>query len=98
MSRRLDFNHDFRNRQARYGLSVKDEAEWMENDAASRWLQRNGNRPPHKEDRCAPDREPVSQVKVPPRKSRKHRHADLDPCDPHDQLASVNMGEVPWRS
>jgi hypothetical protein len=37
-------------------------------------------------------------VKVPPRKSRKHRHADLDPCDPHDQLASVNMGEVPWRS
>ena len=43
MSRRLDFNKDFRNRQARYGLSVKDEAEWMENDAAARWLRKNGN-------------------------------------------------------
>ena len=29
MSRRLDFNRDFRNRQARYGVSVKDEIEWM---------------------------------------------------------------------
>jgi hypothetical protein len=33
MSKRLDFARDFRNHQARYGLSVKDEAEWMENDA-----------------------------------------------------------------
>jgi hypothetical protein len=44
MSRRLDFGKNFRNRQARYGLSVKDEAEWMENDAAARWLQKNENR------------------------------------------------------
>jgi hypothetical protein len=43
MSRRLDFNQDFRNRQAKYGLNVKDEVEWMENDAAARWLRRNGN-------------------------------------------------------
>ena len=41
MSRRLDFGKDFRNRQARYGVSVKDETEWMENDAAARWLQKN---------------------------------------------------------
>jgi hypothetical protein len=27
MSRRLDFGKDFRNRQARYGVSVKDETE-----------------------------------------------------------------------
>jgi hypothetical protein len=40
MSRRLDFGKDFHNRQARYGLSVKDEAEWMENDAAARWLRK----------------------------------------------------------
>jgi hypothetical protein len=44
MSRRLDFNQDFRNRQARYGLNVKDETEWMKNDAAARWLQKNENR------------------------------------------------------
>ena len=50
MSRRLDFNKDFRNRQARYGLSVKDEAEWIENDAAARWLQKNENRALRKED------------------------------------------------
>jgi hypothetical protein len=44
MSRRLDFNQDFRNRQAKRGLNVKDDAEWMKNDAAARWLQRNENR------------------------------------------------------
>ncbi len=44
MSRRLDFGKDFRNHQARHGLSVKDETEWMENDAAARWLQKNENR------------------------------------------------------
>jgi hypothetical protein len=95
MSRRLDFNRDFRKRQARYGLSVKDEVEWMENDAASRWLQRNRNRPP--QDRCASEPQPVSQVQVSPRKSRKRRLADLDPCDPHDQLAGVDMKQLPWR-
>jgi hypothetical protein len=36
MGGRLDFNKAFRNVQAQYGLSVKDEAEWMENDAALR--------------------------------------------------------------
>ena len=41
MSRRLDFNKASRNEQARYGLSVKDETEWMENDAAARWLRRH---------------------------------------------------------
>jgi hypothetical protein len=51
MSRRLDFGKNFRNRQGRYGLSVKDEgAEWMENDAAARWLQKNENRALRKED------------------------------------------------
>ena len=44
MSRRLDFNKAFRNEQARYGLSVKDEAEWMENDAAARWLIKHSRR------------------------------------------------------
>jgi hypothetical protein len=42
MSRRLDFKNAFRNHQARYGVSVKDEAEWMENDAAACWLRKNG--------------------------------------------------------
>jgi hypothetical protein len=29
MSRRLDYGHDFRKRQARHGLGLKDEAEWV---------------------------------------------------------------------
>jgi putative transposase len=40
----LDFEKASRNHQAKYGLSVKDEGEWMENDAAARWLRRNENR------------------------------------------------------
>jgi hypothetical protein len=40
MSRRLDFNKAFRNDQARYGVSVKDETEWTENDAAACWLEK----------------------------------------------------------
>jgi hypothetical protein len=59
MSRRLDFNKDFRNRQARYGLSVKDEAEWIENDAAARWLQKNENRALRKEDHRLSDQQDV---------------------------------------
>jgi hypothetical protein len=47
MGRRLDFNKASRNEQARYGLSVKDETEWMENDAAARWLQRHSRRGSH---------------------------------------------------
>ena len=40
MSRRLDFEKASRNVQARYGLSVKDESEWKENDAAGgRWQE-----------------------------------------------------------
>src|SRR5271167_1235784 len=43
MSRHLDFKKAFRNEQARYGLSVKDEAEWMENEVAARWLARRSH-------------------------------------------------------
>jgi hypothetical protein len=96
MSRRLDYGHDFRKRQAAYGLSVKDEAEWMKDDAAARWLQRNENRASCKADRCTSEPQPISQVQASPRKNRKHRHADLDPCDPHDQLAGVDMRQLPW--
>jgi hypothetical protein len=39
MSRRLDFEKASRNHQAKYGLSVKDEGEWMKNDAAANWLR-----------------------------------------------------------
>jgi hypothetical protein len=50
MGRRLDFEKASRNHQAKYGLSVKDEAEWMENDTAARWLARNANRASQKAD------------------------------------------------
>jgi hypothetical protein len=43
MSKRLDFGQDLRNRQARNGLRLKDEAEWMKNDVAARWLQRHSH-------------------------------------------------------
>ena len=44
MGRRLDYNKASRNDQARYGLSVKDEAEWMQNDAAARGLGKYSRR------------------------------------------------------
>jgi hypothetical protein len=70
MSRRLDFNQDFRNRQAKYGLSVKDETKWMENDAAARWLQRNENRALRKADhRLSNQQAAPSRKKSPHEKS-----------------------------
>jgi hypothetical protein len=50
MSRRLDFGQAFRKHQARYDLGVKEEVEWMTNDAAARWLARNANRASQKAD------------------------------------------------
>ena len=98
MSRRLDFNQDFRNRQARYGISVTDEAEWMENDAAARWLRRNGNHKSQQLDRRSSDQQAASSgTKSPRRKRLKLRHAVIDPCDPHDQLSGVDMRRAPWR-
>ena len=85
MSRSLDFGKDFRNHQARHGLSVKDETEWMENDGAARWLQKNENRALRKGDHRFPAQHTAaSGIKLPRRKSLKRRLADLDPCDPHD--------------
>jgi hypothetical protein len=98
MGRRLDFDKAFRNEQARYGLSVKDEAEWMENDAAARWLAKNANRASQKADyRPSAERRTSCDMKIRRRKSLKRRHADLDPCDPHDQLAGVDMKQLPWK-
>ena len=98
MSRRLDFNKDFRNRQARYGLSVKDEAEWMENDAAARWLQKNENRALRKEGhRLSDQQDAPSGTKSSRRKRLKLRHAIIDPRDPHDQLPGVKLRRMPWR-
>ena len=94
MSKRLNFAQDLRNRQARYGLSVKDETEWMKDDAAARWLRnrncalRKGHHPPSAEQPAC------SGIKR--RERPKHRHADLDPCDPHDQLPGVDMRQIPW--
>jgi hypothetical protein len=96
MSRRLDFEKASRNRQAKYGLSVKDEAEWMENDAATRWLARNVHRASRKPGyRPSPERPACCGMKPPRRKSLKRTHADLDPCDPHDQLTGVDMKQLP---
>ena len=98
MGRRLDYNKAYRNEQARYGLSVKDEAEWMENDAAARWLARNERRATQKPDRRPPAaRLACRGMNLPPRKKLKRRHADLDPCDPYDQLPGVDMRQVPWK-
>jgi hypothetical protein len=98
MSRRLDFNQDFRDRQARHGMSVKDEAEWMENDAAARWLQKNENRALRKADhRLSAQQAASSAMKLPRRKRLKLKHAVIDPCDPYDQLAGVDMRRAPWR-
>jgi hypothetical protein len=98
MSRRLDFGKNFRNRQARYGLSVKDEAEWMENDAAARWLQKNENRTLRNGGYRLSDQQAAPpETKSPRRKRLKLRHAVIDPCDPYDQLPGVDMRRIPWR-
>src|ERR1700730_18285917 len=77
MSRRLDFNKAFRNVQAQYGLSVKDEAEWMENDAAARWLARNTNRASQKADyRRSAERRTSCGMKIHRRKSLKRTCMD----------------------
>jgi hypothetical protein len=97
MSRRLDFDKDLRKQQAKCGLSVQDELEWMENDAAARWLARNARRGTQKADpRLSADRPPCRGMNQPPRKKLKRRHAGLDPCDPYDQLPGVDMKQVPW--
>ena len=90
MSRRLDFNQDFRNRQAKYGLSVKDETKWMENDAAARWLQKNENRALRKADRRLSGQQAASSgTKSPRRKRLKLRHAIIDPCSMTNCRASI---------
>jgi hypothetical protein len=98
MNRRLDFEKASRNHEARYGLSVKDETEWMENDAAARWLQKNENRALRKADHRLLDQQAAPSGRKSPRRKRlKRRHAAIDPCDPHDQLAGVDMRRAPWR-
>jgi hypothetical protein len=98
MSRRLDFNQDFRNRQAKHGLNVKDDAEWMQNDAAARWLQKNENRALRKADHRLSDQQAAPSARKSARRKRlKRRHAAIDPCDPHDQLAGVDMRRAPWK-
>ena len=97
MSKRLDFGQDLRNRQARHGLNVKDEAEWMENDAAANWLRKNESRALRKGDHRLSAQQPAcSGMKSPRRKSLKHRQVELDPYDPHDQLPGVDMKQAPW--
>jgi hypothetical protein len=97
MSRRLDFEKASRNHQAKYGLSVKDEGEWMKNDAAANWLRKHETRALRKGDYRSSAQQPAcSGMRRPRRKNLKRTHADLDPFDPHDQLASVDMKQLPW--
>jgi hypothetical protein len=98
MSRGLDFEKASRNHQVKYGLSVKDEGEWMENDAAARWLARNPHRASQKPGyRPSAERGPCCGMKMHRRRRPKHTHADLDPFDPHDQLAGVDVKQLPWK-
>jgi hypothetical protein len=96
MSRRLDFEKVSRNHQAKYGLSVKDEAEWTKNDAAANWLRKHESRSRKGDHRLSPQQPACSGMRRHRRKSLKHTHADLDPFDPHDQLAGVDLGQIPW--
>src|ERR1700730_7376164 len=97
MSRRLDFEKASRNHQAKDGLSVKDEGEWMKNDAAANWLRKQESRALRKGDhRPSRERTACSAMRRPRRKNLKRTHADLDAHDPHDQVAGVDMRQVPW--
>jgi hypothetical protein len=70
MTRRLDFNQDFRNRQAKYGLNVKDEAQWMENDVAGRWLRKNENHASRKADHRLSDQQAARSARKSPRRKK----------------------------
>jgi hypothetical protein len=79
-------------------LNVKDEVEWMKNDAAARWLEKMENRALRKPDHRLSDQQAVCSVTKSPRRKRlKLRHAIIDRCDPHDQLPGVDMRRMPWR-
>ena len=93
MSRRLDYGHDFHKR-SRIRLECERRSQ---NDVAARWLRRNGYHASQKSDHRASAQQPAfSEGKVHPAKTLQHRHADLDPCDPHDQVAGVDMRQLPW--
>jgi hypothetical protein len=96
MGRHLDFARSSRNRQARFALSVKDEAEWMENDAAARWLRRNAKHIPQI-GRLLNQLDKPTMHKLAASNKPKRRHADLDPHDPHDQLLGVDTTRLPWK-
>jgi hypothetical protein len=92
-AKRLDFAKDFRYRQAKFGLSIKDDFEWSENEAAARWLRRHTN--------CSsqPGRHRISGRKPAEygTKLSARKPLNLDPCDPHDQVAGVDMKTPPWK-
>jgi hypothetical protein len=68
---------------------MKDEGEWMKNDAAANWLRKHETRALRKGDYRSSAQQPAcSGMRRPRRKNLKRTHADLDPFDPHDQLAS----------
>jgi hypothetical protein len=90
MARRIDFERNTLNRRSRYGLSIKDEAEFRQQDLAARWLKSAEQRL----------KQPSPKPKALKRSAVKHpfpgTNIDLDPYDPHDQLPGVDMSRPPW--
>jgi len=96
LARKIDWERQTLSRKARIGLSVKDEAEFMQNDAAARWLARREQvlAKPNKPATPLLKQKPSTRTKS-ARPSAASFEA-LDPQDPHHQLADVDMSRPPW--
>ena len=95
MARKIDWERHTLYRKARFGLSVKDEAEFRKTDVAARWLA-------HREQELTKPKAAAPLLKQKPSTRTKSARPSaasfeaLDPQDPHHQLADVDMSRPPW--
>ena len=95
MARKIDWERHTLNRKARFGLSVKDEAEFRKTDVAARWLA-------HREQELTKPKAAAPLLKQKPSTRTKSARPSaasfeqLDSEDPFHQLAGVDMTAPPW--
>jgi hypothetical protein len=90
MSKRLNWERNTLARKAQYGLSVKDESDYLSRDFTAKWIDRHEK---HAE-RVQRWQRRKQQRTQPPRVAESFD--DIDPTDSHHQLAGVDMKRPPW--
>jgi hypothetical protein len=95
MARKIDWERRNLSNKSRYGLSIKDEAEFRQKDLAARWLKSaEAQRDSSVVAECKPKPKP-SKAKPTPIKYYK-TFAEIPTDDPHAQLVGVDMSRPPW--